>query len=216
MAAKAATSAIPNKLLFLHGYTQNAAVFRSRTGSLRSKALKQLKYEVVFADAPVFCSPTYATSTSPIEIQKGWYNPTEDDLDVRPVDSKGWMGWNESFTYLEQLLVETEFLGVVGFSQGAAVAGILLATYPEKFRFGIFVSGFIPRDDEVNALYPSGLLTVPSLHIFGNSDPFVSVSRAEELVTKFEKPTVLTHAGGHIMPPKELLPSIKLWVSRFK
>lgn len=41
----------PVKILCLHGYTQTAASFGSKTGSIR-KALKELRAEFVYAEAP--------------------------------------------------------------------------------------------------------------------------------------------------------------------
>jgi hypothetical protein len=47
------------KVLCLHGYMGSAEIFRSRTGALRTKALKVLKCEFEFAEAPQMVSPAY-------------------------------------------------------------------------------------------------------------------------------------------------------------
>ena len=59
-----------------------AEVFRSRTSALRSKALKVLKCDFEFLDAPHLASATYtshAETTLPATL-RAWYNPAEDNL----------------------------------------------------------------------------------------------------------------------------------------
>ncbi len=152
---------------------------------------------------------------SPAEALRAWFNPAENNKDVRPVDSASWLGWQASLDALIQLVEANDFDGILGFSQGAAVAGLLIALYPSKFRFAILISGFTPMDPAVGALYPVAPLAVPSLHIMGTSDPYVSIARAELLSSKFSNPTVLVHQEGHVMPPKELFNAIKEWSSQF-
>jgi hypothetical protein len=52
-------AATPKKLLCLHGFMGNAEIFRSRTGALRTKALKVLKCDFEFAEGPHAVSPAY-------------------------------------------------------------------------------------------------------------------------------------------------------------
>lgn len=213
MAAAIAPSG--RKLLCLHGFMGCAEVFRSRTGALRSKALKGLKCDFEFVDAPHLASLTYiavadgASHQSP--AQRAWFNPAEDDLAVRPVDSTSWSGWQSSLDHLKRVVeASDEWVGVLGFSQGAAVAALLVALYPAKFRFCVLISGFTPQDDSVGSLYAGqGSIHVPSLHVMGTSDPFVSIARAELLASKFHNPKVLVHEEGHVMPPKELYNAVK-------
>jgi predicted esterase len=153
---------------------------------------------------------------SPAEALRAWFNPAENNKDVRPVDSVSWLGWQSSLDALKELVEKNEFDGILGFSQGAAVAGLLLTLYPSKFRYAILISGFTPMDPAVSALYPAAPIGVPSLHIMGTSDPFVSITRAESLSGKFSNPTILVHQEGHVMPPKELFNLIKEWVSPFQ
>ena len=55
--------------------------------------------------------------------------------------------------------------GILGFSQGACMASIILHHCP-TLRFGIFVCG-------INSLHPdySSMINIPSFHIIGNKDP---------------------------------------------
>ena len=136
---------------------------------------------------PHLASATYTShaETTPPAILRAWYNPAEDNLAVRPVDSTSWSGWQATLDELKRVVeARDDFVGVLGFSQGAAVAGLLVALYPTKFRFCILVSGFTPNDVDVGSLYPvaaGGGVPVPSLHVMGASDPFVSLARAELL-----------------------------------
>ena len=167
-------------------------------------------------DSPLRVTSTYVMEGKPIEEQGAWYNPIEDTAEVRPVDSKTWQGWSGSLEQLRAKVEGKSYLGIVAFSQGAAAAGVLTALYPDAFKFVILVSGFTPLDPEVSALYPSEPISVPSLHVMGTTDPYVSIDRCEMLAGKFANPCIMTHGGGHIMPPKELLKPIKKWVGQFK
>ena len=93
---------------------------------------------------------------------------------------------------------------------------MLTGLYPKKICFVVLIAGFTPMDSAVDGLFPEEKISVPSLHILGTEDPFVSVERGEMLAGRFLDPTVLTHGGGHIMPPKGLLKEIKEWVRSFK
>ncbi|KAL3681523.1 hypothetical protein R1sor_024479 [Riccia sorocarpa] len=126
-------------------------------------------------------------------------------------------GWSESWEKLQAVFAkEGPFDGVLGFSQGAAIAatlGLLSVSSEQsqatvKFRFVILCSGFISPAAEHFGTFSSlkdGEIDVPSLHIFGGregTDRQVSVSESEQLASLFraEKRVTVRHQSGHIIP----------------
>ena len=86
------------------------------------------------------------------------------------------------FMYLQESLasVETQFKengpfdGVLGFSQGAAMLGLICGLQQQgklefAFRFAIFVSSFKSRSAPHQYLYDEKI-TIPTLHVFGETD----------------------------------------------
>lgn len=177
------------RILCLHGYRQNALKFKGRTGALK-RCLKHIA-ELVYIDAPKIIPPLDDT----ISVQQfGWW--TSDDPEL-------------SYDYLSEIW-ETQgpFDGVLGFSQGATCAALILDRFP--FHFGIFIAGAIP---------PSGLssdyFALPSLHIMGESDEIISLERSKALADRFEMRQVIIHAGGHYIPTqKEIREEIKTFVNK--
>ena len=63
------------RVLMVHGFTQNAAVFSSRTSNVRRKALKipgAGKSEFVFAESPLQVHPSMSPDQSAIADQRAW------------------------------------------------------------------------------------------------------------------------------------------------
>lgn len=131
------------RILMLHGYTQNAALFKDRTGGVR-KSLKQLA-ELVYCDAP-FDVPKFtqtATEAAPPSSEKpeqpqhvsdetetaskGWYTKRPDSDQVQDVE--------QSLDYLNQIFKDLgPFDGVWGFSQGATMTHFLVNALLENHR----------------------------------------------------------------------------------
>lgn len=66
------------------------------------------------------------------------------------------------------------------------------------FSFGIFASA--PQSIDPQFAQSRGKLSVPSLHIIGESDTIVAPERCVQLAETFVAPTVLLHPGGHYIP----------------
>jgi hypothetical protein len=179
------------KVLCLHGYSQNPAAFRDRSGGFR-KPLKKSSFVMHYAEGPFGCTA------------KG-EDPEVADADMK---KRAWWrghsgmdqydGWPTSHKMLTQLWREHEFDGILGFSQGAAAAAMLSAEV--KPKFAIFVSGFVPRDGGAAASLLAGVSDVPSLHVFGSADELVVPERSRALSELFEGASTLEHPGGHMTP----------------
>ena len=92
------------------------------------------------------------------------------------------------------------FDGVLGLSQGAQMAAMLLAKHPHLFDFAVFVAGRKPRDAARRRLYASGpRATLPTLHVYGAADP--SKDQSEALAACFDDPEVAPIPfTGHKIP----------------
>lgn len=58
-----------------------------------------------------------------------------------------------------------------------------------------FKSGSLPH-----LKYFSDIITIPSLHVFGENDQIIPTDMSEALSYCFEEPTVVKHPGGHYVP----------------
>ncbi|CAO3628918.1 unnamed protein product [Cunninghamella blakesleeana] len=131
-------------------------------------------------------------------------------------------GFAESLSYIKQILIEEgPFDGVLGFSQGSCFAAILtqllsnriiLPHYIEPdfphppFKFSIFVSGFIPHQQQAafqSLFNPSIKNEIPTLHIIGELDTVVSPEDSMNLTTCFVHPAIFKHPGGHFVPSSD-------------
>lgn len=131
-------------------------------------------------------------------------------------------GLQESFVSLAALLAEEgPFDGVLGFSQGGAVAAVLTAVledarvfpgdlgFPSPFsssshprlKFCVVYSGFRAADERFAGFFKRKIRT-PSLHFLGQVDGVVEEGRSRALVGCWEegRADVVVHPGGHFLP----------------
>ncbi len=200
--ARASTGKL--RILCLHGYHGNGDVLRAQmaafTASLESLA------EFVFADAPSLSAGDY-----------GWWHAVENGPDSARGDPgvdgprrhyKGWARTRDAVVACFE--AQGPFYGILGFSQGAALTGLLVglrttggratAERPLRFDFAIVVSGFPSNDPELARLYERrDAYDLPSLHIVGRSDGIVPIEDSRALAAHFASPIIAEHAGGHIV-----------------
>lgn len=189
----ALTSATEKKLkvLCLHGYAQNAEIFRDRSGGFR-KPLRKNMYEMHYVDGLFGCTKDGEdeAEADADPLRRAWWRGSSAELSYK--------GWDESHQLLTQLWLREGFDGVIGFSQGAAAAAMLCAEW--KPMFGMFVSGFVPRDRHAAAALLAGVRDVPTLHVFGESDELVTPERSRALADLFDGASIIVHEGGHMIP----------------
>jgi hypothetical protein len=169
------------RILCLHGYHGSGAILRGQMESLAASLPASIEF--VYVDAPSRATGDF-----------GWWH-------------EGFDGWEHTRDWaLELLCAGPRFDGVFGFSQGAALAGLLAAVQesgsaPPGFRvdFVIMVGGFtsdLPRHAELLRRK----LTTPSVHVIGRSDVIVPCEDSLRLARRFEDPLIIEHSGGHIVP----------------
>jgi len=97
--------------------------------------------------------------------------------------------------------------GVLGFSQGAMMGGLLCALQESGelgfgFGFALLCGGFPPRDVDLFARLAARPLSTPSLHVIGEDDKMVTPDKSRLLCDRFVSPRVYAHPGGHYLPAR--------------
>ncbi|WFD39430.1 dihydrofolate reductase [Malassezia japonica] len=200
------------RVLVVHGFASNGHAFKKRTSALQ-KACRDVA-DLIFLDAPIQVQalpseanpePGPPNPDDPIEKQAlAWWRHNNDQYE----------GWADTAKFLERKFQELgPFDGVLGFSQGGCLAGVLAAAleHPElvpdfhgtfqreRFRFMISVSGFRARPDAFQALMDAKIAT-PALIIRGKEDMIVPPQLTETLVEVCSNVRVAEHGGGHYLP----------------
>lgn len=189
------------RILCLHGYRQNAATFRMKSGALR-KALRHVA-ELEYLDAP------HAADRG-----RAWWKSTPDGAE--------YAGFDESVALVRTHIDETgPYAGVLGFSQGATFASLLagLAGQPDagplaQLRFGVVVCGFPSRARaHTEADWYTGV-ALPTMHVWGEGDEHVPPDVSRALAGRFREPETLAHPGGHVLPSGAALGELAAFVSK--
>ncbi|CAL4898649.1 unnamed protein product [Urochloa decumbens] len=232
------------RILCLHGFRQNASNFKGRTSAL-AKKLKHIA-ELVFIDAPhelpfVYqptqnhCSDKPSPPSATPKRKFAWLIApnsscnTEQDWKAAdaPFDPLQYQqqteGFEESYAYLEKAISQMgSFDGILGFSQGAAMAALFCRQQQKtcgapKFRFGMFCSGYpAPVGD-----FDGEPIKLPSFHCFGNGeghDRQIANRASTELAGLFQQDccSILEHDMGHIIPTRSpYIDQIRSFLSSF-
>jgi pimeloyl-ACP methyl ester carboxylesterase len=169
------------RVLCLHGYHGTGAILRRQMAPLAGALPADIEF--VYVDAPSLAAGGF-----------GWWH-------------EGFSGWEQTRDWITgQLTAGPRVDGLFGFSQGAALAGLLAALRESPraprgldFRFAVMVGGFTSFLPQHADLFPRPL-TIPSVHVTGRSDTIVPRSDSLELAARFAGPLVLEHSGGHVIP----------------
>lgn len=63
-------------------------------------------------------------------------------------------------------------------------------------QFAVLAAGF-RSGSLAHANYYEDLISIPSLHIMGETDEIIPIQMSKSLATCFDEPTVVEHLGGH-------------------
>lgn len=204
------------RILCLHGYHGSADTLRGQMRSLTA-GLQDLA-DFVYVDAPTLASGDF-----------GWWHAVErEDAPARDDPGTGsrpkhYKGWSRTRDWAVSLFQRERFDGVFGFSQGAALTGLLVglrapdgkptAEKPLSFDFAMMVGGFRSNDPSHAGLYASrDSYDLPSVHILGRADFIVPSSDSRALASAFKSPLILEHDGGHVVASTE---DVRAGVRRF-
>jgi pimeloyl-ACP methyl ester carboxylesterase len=169
------------RVLCLHGYHGTAAILRRQMAPLAGALPADIEF--VYIDAPSLAAGGF-----------GWWH-------------EGFSGWERTRDWITAQLNDGRRVdGLFGFSQGAALTGLLAALRESPqapggldFRFAIMVGGFTSFEPQHAGLFPRPL-TIPSVHVTGRSDGIVPRPDSLKLADRFADPLVLEHGGGHVIP----------------
>jgi hypothetical protein len=137
------------RVLCLHGYHGSASILRGQMAALAAAAPSNVEF--VYVDAPSLSRDDF-----------GWWH-------------EGFIGWEHTCDWATELLrTGPRVDGIFGFSQGAALTGLLAAMRdsrpaPVEFEFAIMVRGFTSFAPQHAGLF-SRKLSVPSVHVTGRAD----------------------------------------------
>ncbi|XP_027745818.1 esterase OVCA2 [Empidonax traillii] len=193
----------PLRLLALHGYRQSARRLRQRTGALR-KALRG-RAELLPIDAP-HVVPATAAQDDPDgdDPPRGWWFSGPGAFEAGEAAAAP-EGLEESLSAVAAALAEQgPFDGLLGFSQGAALAAMVCALRARgdprfPVSFAVLVAGFASRAPAHGHFYRHPI-ALPTLHVVGDTDAVIAAPLSMELSRCFVEPVVLTHPGGHFIP----------------
>jgi pimeloyl-ACP methyl ester carboxylesterase len=169
------------RILCLHGYHGSGAILRDQMQSLT--AALPANVEFTYVDAPSLATGDF-----------GWWH-------------EGFDGWKRTRDWAIELVCGSPgFDGVFGFSQGAALAGLLTAVQESgsappgfHFDFAVMAGGFT-SDLPEHAELLRRKLTTPSAHVIGRRDVIVPRADSLRLAGRFADPLIIEHPGGHIVP----------------
>lgn len=232
------------RILFLHGYTQSSSIFYAKTSALRKK-LQKLQYKAVYLNGPFKLTPAQLPSSDALSkfstviaeedeetnYRAWWVKSERNEIDittsveaVKDYITNGTIipdaDSEESSEEEKQKDSELPIVGLVGFSQGAAFASLLVHKFDQFFeidtlKFAVLYSGFKIDTSKAspNAHYGGHYTgdkgesdTVKLLHVYGELDTVVADDRA---LTFYEhspnNSDLLKHPGGHFVPNSKLL-----------
>jgi pimeloyl-ACP methyl ester carboxylesterase len=166
------------RILCLHGYHGSAAILRQQMAPVATALVSDV--DLVFVDAPSRATGDF-----------GWWH-------------NGFRGWERTRDWIIDLFAVQRFDGIFGFSQGAALTGLLAGlrdteSAPIAFDLAIMVGGFTSTSPQQAQLF-THKLRVPSLHVMGRHDGIVPMRESQLLAERFVKPVVIEHGGGHVIP----------------
>ncbi|KAF3768860.1 FSH1-domain-containing protein [Cryphonectria parasitica EP155] len=221
------------RILMLHGYTQSGPLFHAKTRALEKLLIKSLAPLKI---RPTLLYPTGPNRLSPRDIPG--YAPSEGGAaagEETETDAWAWFRKDEatgSYRLLREGMDSVARAireegggrvdGVVGFSQGGAVAAMLASALERQreattaeaeewlaplreanggrpLKFAVVYSGFFAPPGDLAWLYEPRVRT-PTLHYIGSLDTVVEEGRSRGLVARCEDPVVVVHPGGHYVP----------------
>jgi predicted esterase len=193
----------------------NQYLFKARLGALK-KYLKQYA-DLEFMDAPVDLLEVKVDEASgetyPVN-RRTWWRFTEQQDPATGTSTYIYHGVEDALQAVKDEYEKNgPYDGVLGFSQGAAVAALLISRGVVPFKFAILVSGFVPRDPHTTLREKCD---VPTLHVLGQTDEILPPQNSRRLIDYFVNPMVIEHEGGHYVPTTpETVAAYKELVSRF-
>lgn len=152
-------------------------------------------------------SVTIAALRAPLRYGGGWAwfdFGTQESTDHHGIDAscRGVLSW------LDEHAADYDRIGLLGFSQGGAMALQLLRHAPERFSYVLQLSGFVfagghPNDDALRALSPR----IPAFQAYGEHDEVIASSATERTAAWMQRyldNELHAYPVGHSVSQQEL------------
>ncbi|KAB8259717.1 serine hydrolase FSH [Aspergillus pseudonomiae] len=202
------------RILMLHGHGQSGEFFRYKTRFLSKpieETLSQIPFDELTGLAPagvelVYLNGPLAADCNPDGHRRQWGCGDFDNGEIRGLDRSIQL-------VLEEIEKNGPFIGVIGFSTGAALAVIIASLLEEPrcrqgtqlsnvqgpFKFVVGFSGFMLGHPSYQFLYDPPLQT-PILHFIGQLDTMVPECSTFKLVERCVNPSIKRFYGTHHIP----------------
>lgn len=209
------------RVLALHSFRTSGDIFRQQVKlSGLDEKLEDL-IEIVYLTAP---HP--ASGAIPDDVKDIFEGPYFEWWTADKGEGGEWtyQGAEQSVAYVSDYLrLHGPFDGLVGFSQGGAMAAILVAMQRHGaalqglplLRFCVIFAGIKSRDPRF-VRFLDQPIACPALHVIGDRD-YVK-KYAYQLYNAFEEPCLITHPRGHVIPrlQGEQLEALRSFLERFQ
>jgi serine hydrolase FSH1 len=197
------------RILCLHGFRSSGPGLQTQMRGLAAGL--EAQHEFICVDSPLLA-----------QGGSGWWNATP--IPGGHGGARRYEGWSEVRAWAVSFFERSGPIdGVFGFSQGAALAALLVglratgasssAEHPLHFSCALLVSGFTSNDPAHAPLYQSrASFALPSLHLIGRADRIVPPPVSLALAAHFDRPKVVEHDGGHVIAST---PEVRKTVANF-
>ena len=193
------------RILCLHGHRTSGAILREQMLEVSSQLEAGFgpSLDLRFPDAP---HP--ASGPAQDAVQSAWPGRPYYEWWDKGEDGR-YAGVDATLAYVRDYeQMHGPFEGVVGFSQGGALAALLCsqasaATAPlPSLRFALVMSGFCPTDPLLKAQMAAATpLRIPAILVYGTGWDFER--QGTEQLAKLWVPgavKIVEHGGGHVVP----------------
>ena len=172
------------KILCLHGGGSNANAFRNQTGMIHLMNELDDDFEFIFASAP---STNGTWWDDPIDKNTPTTSPNHADTSIKYLD-----------TFIQQ---NGPFYGILGYSQGLAMAIVYLAYRDISFQKVILFNGYLPTTHRglIETIDENSPFDEDTLIFLGQNDAFYSMGL--DVKSKFsDYIEVTSSSAGHNLP----------------
>eukprot|EP00965_Chrysotila_dentata_P049034 1626289-Pleurochrysis_carterae.AAC.21 len=195
------------RVLCLHGSGGSAENFLKQLAPLRnalSASMPLIEWEFEALDAP---------------DGRWWTYPQGE----RSYTASAYQGDDVSIDAVEAALARNDFVGIIGFSQGAMLAAIVVArallsegSEETSLRFAVLSGAAVPKPYEalLQQLADTTGTTLPTLHTLSKMDTMNPPDMGEWVASCFAPSAkVLWHGAGHTIAPEACLSEVVEFVS---
>ena len=196
------------RILALHGKTQTAESFSKKIGGARRKLARE--FDLTFLDGPIDLEEVAVLPPATGASGKAWF--LREPLEGKPGEFR-YLQLAEAMKYVtDYASMNGPFDGLMGFSQGGTLAAALAASGAIPVR-AVITAG-APHIEEAfvaasewtatsgDAKERNVGLTIPKLHLAGETDAIISVESTDELCRRAGSGEKIIHEKGHLFPTK--------------